>query len=162
MPKLVHSLKFIVRRLKTIHYQLPTTHWRQRRPGFTLIEIALSMLFILALITILLTASGSFRTTRKSNLQGVATKIASRQIETLRNTAYGSLQLQNCPSPNGCNITVQQEPDLAKLPSSSATKTLDDYEASTKIKLVKIQVNWTESGAAQNIKLETLISENGL
>ena len=130
------------------------------KPGFTLIEIALSLVFILAMIVILLTASGTFRTTRKGNLQGVATKIASRQIENLRNTAFASLP--NCPSPTGCSITSAEEPDLSKLPSGSATKTLDDYEASTKIKQVLIKVNWTENTAPQEIKIETLISENGL
>ncbi|OGD58942.1 hypothetical protein A3I57_02975 [Candidatus Beckwithbacteria bacterium RIFCSPLOWO2_02_FULL_47_23] len=130
------------------------------RSGFTLIEIALSLVFILAMIVILLTASGTFRTTRKGNLQGVATKIASRQIENLRNTAFASLP--NCPSPTGCSITSAEEPDLSKLPSGSATKTLDDYEASTKIKQVLIKVNWTENAAPQEIKIETLISENGL
>jgi len=130
------------------------------RSGFTLIEIALSLVFILAMIVILLTASGTFRTTRKGNLQGVATKIASRQIENLRNTAFASLP--NCPSPTGCSITSAEEPDLSKLPSGSATKTLDDYEASTKIKQVLIKVNWTENTAPQEIKIETLISENGL
>ena len=157
--KVNSKLLIVNRKNRKPIYHLPLTIHRKAL-GFTLIETAISLVFILAMIVILLTASGTFRTTRKGNLQGVATKIASRQIESLRNTAYGSLQ--DCPSPNGCNITVQQEPDLVKLPSSSATKTLDDYEASTKIKLVKIQVNWTESGAAQNIKLETLISENGL
>ena len=130
------------------------------RSGFTLIEIALSLVFILAMIVILLTASGTFRTTRKGNLQGVATKIASRQVENLRNTAFASLP--NCPSPTGCSITSAEEPDLSKLPSGSATKTLDDYEASTKIKQVLIKVNWTENAAPQEIKIETLISENGL
>ena len=130
------------------------------RSGFTLIEIALSLVFILAMIVILLTASGTFRTTRKGNLQGVATKIASRQIENLRNTAFASLP--NCPSPTGCSITSAEEPDLSKLTSGSATKTLDDYEASTKIKQVLIKVNWTENAAPQEIKIETLISENGL
>lgn len=147
---------------RTVNCQLstacPPKPWRRRvnsrrwRRGFTLIEIALSLLFILALVTILLTASGTFRTTRKGNLQGIATKIASRQIESLRNTAFASLPVSG-------NFS---DPDLSKLPNSSASQTLDDYEASTKIKLVKIQVNWTESGATQNIKLETLISENGL
>ncbi|OGE04309.1 hypothetical protein A3I53_00960 [Candidatus Curtissbacteria bacterium RIFCSPLOWO2_02_FULL_40_13b] len=128
--------------------------------GFTLVEILLSIFLILAIVSILFATSGTFVSSRKSSLQGVATKIASREIENLRNTAFASLP--NCPSPTGCNITVAEEPDLSKLPSSSATKTIDDYESSNKIKLVTINVNWTENAATQNIKLETLISENGL
>ena len=129
------------------------------KPGFTLIETAISLVFILAMIVILLTASGTFRTTRRGNLQGIAAKIASCEIERLRK--LGFTQVSTLPSSDSveppCNADV-----TAKLPSGSTTRSISDYDVSGKIKLITVQVNWTESGTAQNIKLETLIAENGL
>lgn len=122
------------------------------RPGFTLIEVVLSLFLILTLVTILLTTSSTFISSRGSNLQGIAAKIASRQIETLRKTDFASLP------PSG-SVT---DPDLAKLPSSSATQTVSDYQGNSQIKQVTVQVDWTVSGAVKQIKMETLIYQYGL
>lgn len=121
------------------------------RNGFSLIEVVLSLFVTLALITILLTATATLRTSRNSNLQVTATQIASRQIENLRNTAYGSL-------PTG--TTPFSDANLTKLPNSTATQTFSDY--GTKIKQVTLQVSWQESGINKNIKIDTLIYENGI
>ena len=128
-----------------------------RRQGFTLIEVVLSIFIILAIVTILLIASGSYTTSRGSNLQGIAGKIASREMENLRNTAYASLPV--CPSPDGCTFT---DSDLSKLPSSSAKRFVDTYQSSADMKLVTIQIDWTVNGAAKQSKINTLIYKNGL
>ena len=122
--------------------------------GFTLIEILLALIFILVIIAILFSASGTFTTSRSSNLQSIAAKIASREIETLRNTSFDSL-------PSSGPIS---DSDLSKLPSGTASRTILDYgsPADPKIKQVSIQVNWTFNGAPREIKMDTLISENGL
>lgn len=52
MPRLVRSLEFVVRRLKTTYYKLPTTNWRQRRQGFTIIELLIVITIIAILSTI--------------------------------------------------------------------------------------------------------------
>ena len=132
--------------------QLLTVNCRRWRHGFALIEICLSMLFILALVVILLTASGTYITSRKSNLQTSAIKIASRETETLRNTEFTSLPVTGPIS----------DPDLSKLPSGNASRTISDYDVDGKIKLVTIQVNWIENSVSREIKIDTLISENGL
>ena len=124
------------------------------KPGFALVEILLALIFILVIIAILFSASGTFTTSRSSNLQSIAAKIASREIETLRNTSFDSL-------PGSGSIS---DPDLSKLPSGTASRTILDYgsPADPKIKQVTIQVNWTSNGAPRDIKMDTLISENGL
>lgn len=125
--------------------------------GFTLIEIVLSLLLILAILTVFFASSGTYTTNRGANLAAIATKIATRQIETLRKTSYASLP--SCPSPTGCNIS---DSDLAKLPSSSAKQFIDSYQSSADIKQVTVGVEWVVAGSSKNIKLDTLIYKNGL
>ncbi len=122
-----------------------------KRPGFTLIEVLLSSFFFIALITILLSSSGTLLNTRKTNLETVAAKIASKQIEDLRNMAYTSV----ASGP----IT---DTDLSKLPQGAANKTVTNYQSSADIKDVLITVTWTENSAAKQLKMETLIYKNGL
>lgn len=127
------------------------------RPGFTLVEILISLILIFAIITVLFASTGTLTASRGSNLQSIATKIASRQIETLRKTTYSSLP--SCPSPAGCPVT---DSDLSKLPLGSAKQVLDTYESSADMKLATIQVDWTVNGAAKQLKMDTLIYKNGL
>lgn len=122
------------------------------RNGFSLIEVVLSLFIILALVTILLTASATLRTSRNSNLQVTATQIASRQIENLRNTDYASLPTSG--------TTPFSDSNLSKLPNSTATQTFSSY--GTDIQQVTLQVSWQESGIDKNIKIDTLIYKNGI
>lgn len=128
------------------------TALKKLRSGFSLVEILLSIFLILALISVLLTTSASYYQTHRSNLQQLAMSIASKQMETLRNTAFASLP------PSGSFA----DSDLSRLPQSTATRTITNYQSNTKIKLATITVSWTESGVTKNAKLETLISETGL
>lgn len=141
-----------------VRCQVLSVKCRVKPQGFTLIEVVLSIFIILAIVTIVLIASGSYTTSRNSNLQGIAAKIASREMENLKNTAFDSLV--NCNPPTGCSIV---DSDLAKLPSSSAKKIfVQNYESSTDMKLIIIQVDWTANGAPKQSKIETLIYKNGL
>ena len=120
--------------------------------GFSLIEIVLALFLVLALISILLTASATYTHSRRSNLQSIATKIASREIENLRDTAFGNL-------PGTGTLT---DPDLSKLPSSNANRNVANYDPDGKIKQITITIDWTEKGLTKQIVMETLISEYGL
>lgn len=130
-----------------------------RSPAFSLIEVLLSMFLILALVTILFAASGTYRHSRNSQLQTIATKIASREIENLRKTAFASL-------PGTGAITG--DPDLPNLPSGTAERTVANYPpncsptCSPDIKQITVTVNWTEGGVARTISQDTIISKNGL
>src|SRR3990167_7068719 len=39
MRNLIRSFESVVRRFKTTSYLLPPIHWRQKRPGFSLVEL---------------------------------------------------------------------------------------------------------------------------
>lgn len=157
MPKLVHSSLFTVHSQKKSINRKPTTaNCRPWRPGFTLIEILLALFIIMAILTIFFAASSTYVSSRGTNLQGIAAKIASCEIEQLRKAAFSSLA-------NGTvNIAPPCDQDKSKLPQPQATRTLSDYSASSEIKLATIQVTWIENAANKNIKMETLIYEFGL
>ena len=141
------------------HLKFDIGNWkfsRNAREGFTLIEILLALLIIMAILVIFFTASSTYVSSRGTNLQTVAAKIASCEIEQLRKTAFASIA-------NGTtNIGSPCNQDIPKLPQGQATRTISDYSASTEIKLATILVIWVDNNAAKNIKMETLIYEFGL
>ena len=163
MPKL---------RLKTIHlgpqskrrgphgsvYAPFTIHWRQSRPGFTLVDTLIGIIILLPLITILISVSGSLNTSRQSNLQSLAAKIASRQMETIRKGGFASLP----PS----TPTQFSDPDLSQLPNNtplqSATDACNPPASPCKIKLVTVEVKWVQAETPKSAKVETLVYEYGL
>ncbi|EKD62558.1 MAG: hypothetical protein ACD_52C00128G0001, partial [uncultured bacterium] len=80
-------------------------------------------------------------------------KIATKQIENLRNTDFASL-------PGSGNFA---DSDLSQLPQGTATRTITDYQPpSTEIKDVLITVAWVENDAPKQVQMETLIYKNGL
>lgn len=144
MPQAVHSLPASRSEQLTVNGQLKT--------GFTLIEILLSLFLIMALAAMLFSSSATLVQSRSTNLQSQATKIASKDIECLRNTAFNSL-------PGTCTFL---QADLNKLPQANATRTISNYQSSTKIKHVSEVVTWQENNNPRQLKMDTLIYENGL
>jgi len=123
----------------------------RKSAGFTLVEILISLFLILTLLSILFTVSGSYVSSRKSGLEVIAAKIASKQVEVLRKTAFASL-----PSSGSFS-----DPDLSKLPQSSATQTIADYQSDSTIKQITIQINWVFNGANKQFTMDTLRYQNG-
>lgn len=148
----VHSFEFIVHRLKTTDYELQTKNWRRRRGGFTLVEILISVVLIIAIISILFASSGTFISSRSVTLQSIATKIAAREMENLRKTDFASL-------PQSGQFS---DPDLTKLPGGTATRTVSDYQSNPQIKQVQVEVNWQLNNAPKSLKLESLIYQYGI
>jgi Tfp pilus assembly protein PilV len=132
---------------------MPTTNLHAKnKTGFSLIEIVLSLFFIIALATILFSASGTLLNSRSGNLETVASKIAAKQVENLRNTDFASL-------PGSGTFA---DTNLSQLPQGSATRTITNYQSSPDVKDVSITVAYTENGAPKQVKMETLIYKNGL
>src|SRR3990167_7458197 len=67
-------------------------------PGFSLVEILLAFFIIITLVTILLAASGTLFTTRKSRQESIAARVASKKIENLRNAQFSTI----ATSPSTC------------------------------------------------------------
>ena len=117
-----------------------------------LIEILLALLFAATLAILLLITSSTLTQTYKSNIQGIAARIATTEIENLRKTAYASL-------PSSGSFT---DPDLAKLTSGTAALTISSYQSSPDIKQATVTINWVQNGAPKQIILDTLIYKNGI
>ena len=152
-----------VNRNFTIHHSPFTIHWRRRRPGFSLVEILLTLFFAAVLITILLTSTTTLTTGRRSNLQAIATKIATRDIETLRQTDFNSL-----PSDTGSTCLQDYAAELAKLPNSCHTRQVVNFQSDPDIKQFTITLTWHDSGQNQcelsicKVQMNALIYKNGL
>lgn len=121
-------------------------------PGFTLVEVLVFLLIAVVFASTLISSASNFVKTRGVNSETIATKIASHEIESLRDTNFASLP------PSG-SISDQE---LTKLPGSSATRTINDYQSNQDIKQVVVSVSWTENEVPRNVTLETLITQNGL
>src|SRR3989344_2727838 len=124
--------------------------------AYSLFEIVIALFLLGALVTILLTVSGTLFTTRSSRLQQIATKIATKDIEYLRNLSFASL-----PSTGPCNQPILTDADLTKLPSGDCQRTVTNYLGSSQIKFVTVTVTWQEK-IQKRILLDTLVYKYGL
>lgn len=125
---------------------------RQGRVGFMLIEVLLALLFSATLAALLLVTGSTLTQTYKSNMQSVAARIATTEVENLRKTSYASLPASGS----------FMDPDLAKLTSSTATLTMSNYQASPDIKQATVKIIWIQNGSPRQVILETLIYKNGI
>ena len=143
MPRLLRE--------KKTSYSLFAKNWRHNQSGFVLVEIVLSLFLVLAIASILLAAAATYRHSRNAALQSLATNIASRDIENQRKLAFSSV-----------STGAITDSDSGKLPSYNGQRTVATYDGNAKIKQVTDVITWVEKGVTRQIKLETLISENGL
>ncbi len=142
---------------------LANGQWRKSKRGFSLIEILIAFFLIVSLVAILFSSSGTLFTTRSSKLQTVAAKIASDEIENLRNIAFTSL-----PTAGADRACSTSDPNLSKLKGpATCREDVSNYDgksdALTDIKQFTVKINWkTDNGADQNINMDALIYRNGL
>lgn len=122
------------------------------KKGFSLIEILLAMVVMVALIGLLFSVSGTYFKSRSSDLQTTATSIAEKRMEDLRNGGF-----TNLPSSGSF-----ADSNLSRLPQGTATQTISNYSGDSTIDLVTIQVNWVENTANKNIKIESFFTKGGI
>ena len=140
----------------------------QVSPGFSLVEVLLYLIVVMALVVILLSAAGVLKKTRGADLETIATGIASCDIEKLRLLSFP-------PTPPATPIPPCDQ-NLTSLPAASFIRTVVDYggcppepscppapsPADPNIKKVTITISWTESSVTNSITSQTLISKYGL
>lgn len=120
--------------------------------GYTLMEVIVALAIVLVMLVIFGGAVSTIPLTKTARNQNVAYHIAAKKIEELRNTAFASL-----PGSGPFSDSA-----LSELPGSTGTLTIVNYESSTAIKHVTVQVSWSENATSRNVTLDTLISASGL
>lgn len=166
----------------------PTPYTLNPKDGFTLVEILLSLFFIIAIVTILFATSGTLFTRRKSDQQSIAAKAATKEIERLRGLTFSNLLIegdlgtygaypfacQQSPYPTG---TTGDNDYLKNLRAGKICRNLYDYPSGegsnpitsppasqSKIVGVTIKVYWNNDNNVQQppLTMDTLIYESGL
>lgn len=132
--------------LRTQNSQLRTHN------GFSLVELLIALVLITFTVFIFLKATDTLGRISRTNHQTIAFHIASRKIESLRGGVFAAI-------PQTGAFT---DSELTKLPRGAAVLTVLDYQANPKIKEIEAKVTWFEKSEQKEVKLRTLISENGL
>lgn len=122
-----------------------------KQSGITLIEVMISMFFVVAIFVLFLAAMNTVALTKKLNYEDIAYHIANKQMETLRETAFTSLPASGSIS----------DPLLSKLPSGSGSYTTTNYSAYSGMKEITVTVNWNVGGA-KKIVIKTLAGSGGI
>lgn len=145
---------------------------QKMQKGFSLIEILLSLVFIGAIVTILFTTSGSLFTRRASNIQSIAAKVATKQIETMRGDSQnvminkiGGLNCENLGDSNNKTVVIPADPDTNSNVELTMITTISCFEdaASSEIVNVNVEIQWiNDNGGQRNLVMDTIISDNGL
>lgn len=118
--------------------------------GFTLIEIALTVAVLLAVVALYGATLSTVSLTSETGREDVALRIANQKLDDLRALGYAAL-------PASGPFTDTQ---LQNLPSGSASTTVTVFNAKTK--QVAATVSWVEAkGGARSISLTTLITQVG-
>jgi prepilin-type N-terminal cleavage/methylation domain-containing protein len=125
---------------------------KQNLRGYTIIEVLISLFIIASIVLLFVAANQAFLLNRNARYRETAVRIASSQLNVLRNTAYNSLPATGTFSHNL----------LSTLPQGTANQTITSFDSRTKE--VRITVTWREATAAvtQKAELTSLITQGGL
>jgi prepilin-type N-terminal cleavage/methylation domain-containing protein len=122
-----------------------------KQSGMTLIEVLVSMAMLGALVVLYAAVFNISVFTKGMKKENIAYHIASKKMEELRNTPYGSL-------PTSATFSDTQ---LSQLPASSASFTINNYGSYSGLKEIVVAVNWND-GKARNISVKTLVGTGGI
>ena len=121
MPNLVRSLELVVRRRKTTHYPLPTTHSKVKQ-GFTLIELLIVISIIGILATVTLASYNSAQEKARDGIRKSDLAQMKRALELSKADCQGSAYYPNL---GGSDVTAYtalgnylSDPDLKYISST--------------------------------------------
>lgn len=126
--------------------------------GTTFVELIIAVGVIgVALLSLILVIIYGIKVNRQAKLLTLSYEIAGKEMETLRNTPFTNLINQtNGPFYSDANT------DLAKLPNGSGNLTIRNYEGSTQIKEIIINISWDNLGQNKTTTFTTLITSGGI
>lgn len=126
--------------------------------GISLIELILVVVVVGVLALLVASLPSSIQSIRNSGNTSLAREIASKELDSLRKQPFADLS-------NGTNSFT--DTNLSKLPSPTAGYDIEDCppEICTSgevAKIIKVKINWIESGNVKELNLSTLVTEGGL
>jgi prepilin-type N-terminal cleavage/methylation domain-containing protein len=124
---------------------------KNKQSGMTLIEVLISLAMVGGLIVLYAAVFNISLQTRTMKYENLAYHIASRKMEDIRNTPYGTL-------PASASFA---DPLLTQLPLSAANFTINDFITYSGLKEVVVTVNWTDR-KSRNVVIRTLIGTGGI
>ncbi len=117
----------------------------------SLIEVLISMFLLTVLVALYGAALNTLALTGKLRNENLAYNVASRQIETLRETPFASLSGSGTIS----------DPLLSSIPSGSGSYAVVDHSTFTGMKEITVTVNWND-GQSRTVQIKTLAGSGGI
>ena len=109
--------------------------------GFSLVEVLVTIAFILIILSVCLTLTNTWRSIRHLQWETLAYNIAKDKMEELRSTTFSSLPVSG----------TFGDPKLTRLPSGSGLLEISGSD----LKKIKVIVSWVQESKTKNFTLET-------
>lgn len=124
-----------------------------KRPGVSLIEVILATaVFSLVIPLLFVSFNLSFKLTGRAQEINIASNVAAKTIETLRQSGFDSIALNSNPTAVA----------VSELPEGWSKTYVENYQGNDKIKQITVKVYWTGRAESQAITLITLIGQGGI
>jgi len=129
-------------------------HPTHNQAGMSLIEVIVSVFVMAAMVVLYIAALNVNAMTRRMRHENLAYHIASKKMEEIRNTPYGSLPA------SGSFI----DPLMSELPHSAGTITVAVANPGVDIADVTVEVTWNNNapGGGRSYRLQTIVSPEGI
>ncbi|OGG68682.1 hypothetical protein A3E65_01670 [Candidatus Kaiserbacteria bacterium RIFCSPHIGHO2_12_FULL_56_13] len=116
--------------------------------GFSYIELIVTLALVGVILTVFLALLSPLPLARVAEHRSIALAVAENELDALRAAGYGVLPESGSWS----------APELALLPSGAGTRTVTDYNDTTKQVVVNVTWSEIESTTPYSITLSTLIT----
>jgi type II secretory pathway pseudopilin PulG len=118
--------------------------------GFTLIEVVITIFFVILMLVFFQVAAGSLRLAIIQQHKEIAMRVVTKKISTVRASGYA----------NATTSSAFSDPLLASLQNASASTTISSYNAN--IRQIIVGVTWTELGSTTRyLSASTLLVDSG-
>ncbi|HEX5430101.1 MAG TPA: prepilin-type N-terminal cleavage/methylation domain-containing protein [Patescibacteria group bacterium] len=126
---------------------------RNVQAGMSLIEVVVSLFLVLVLLLVYVAALNTVALVKRNNYSDLAFRVASKQMETLRGTPFGSL--------GDTSGTAISDAMLSQIPSGAGTYAISDDPDMDGVKDITVTVTWND-GKDKSAVLQTRAASGGL
>jgi len=124
---------------------------RKFQKGISLVEVVVALFVVSVLFWLLYIEFQTLSISQSQSYEDIAYHVASKEMESLRATSFGSL-------PSSGTISDSQ---LSQIPSGSGSFTVSNYAAYTGMKELVVTVTWN-NGGNKSVVIRSLAASGGL